>query len=73
MTLTATSSPSTAPSGEEGAGGVWAWEDKGADRWSDAGRIGSTAGRGIAADLTGDGRADLVTGSSVLVARPTSC
>lgn len=61
------------PSGEEAAGGVWAWENKGAGRWSEAGRIGSTVGRGIAADLTGDGRADLVTGSSLLVARPASC
>lgn len=58
------------PSGEEASGEVWAWENKGAGRWSDGGRIGSTGGGSIAAELTGDGRADLVTGSGVLVARP---
>ena len=58
------------PSGEEVTGGVWAWENKGAGRWSDAGRIGSTGGDAVAADLTGDHRVDVVTGSSVLVARP---
>ena len=58
------------PSGEEATGEVWVWENKGAGRWSDGGRIGSTGGRATAADLTGDGRADIVTGPDLLVARP---
>ena len=58
------------PSGEDVTGDVWAWENQGAGRWSDAGRIGSTGGNAVAADLTGDGWADVVTGSSLLLARP---
>ena len=49
--------------GDESDGAVWAWENKGADGWSDAGRVGRTVERLVAADLTGDGRADLVPGN----------
>jgi hypothetical protein len=48
---------------DEFDGGVWAWENKGADGWSDGGHVGRTVERLVAADLTGDGRADLVPGN----------
>ena len=64
-------------SGEELTAGIWAWENQGAGRWSHAGRIGTTPGDLVAADLTGDGRADIVTGytsgrfsGALLIARP---
>lgn len=58
------------PRGEQLEGPVWAWANTGAGRWSDVGRLGSTDDGGIVADLTGDGRADILSGSSLLVSRP---
>jgi hypothetical protein len=61
---------------DERDAGVWAWENKGAGRWSEAGHIGRTLDDLVAADITGDGRADLLAGgksrfsSGLLVSRP---
>jgi hypothetical protein len=46
------------------------WENLGRGQWSDAARIDTSYGRVIVADLTGDGRADVVSGSRLLVSRP---
>lgn len=54
----------------ESEGAVLVWENLGRGRWSDAARIGATYERVVVADLTGDGRADAVSGSLLLVSRP---
>ena len=57
---------------EDTDGGVWAWENQGGGRWSDAGRVGATVDPAVTADVNRDGRADIVApghGSHVLVAR----
>lgn len=54
----------------ESEGAVLVWENLGRGQWSDAARISTTYERVIVADLTGDGRADVVSGSSLLVSRP---
>jgi FG-GAP-like repeat len=61
---------SEGPDGEDETDGmVWAWENGGEARWSDAGRIGTTRERVIVADMTGDGRADVLSGD-MTAARP---
>jgi hypothetical protein len=40
---------------------AWAWENSGAGRWSDAGLIRTIRSPVVSADLTGDGRADLLS------------
>jgi hypothetical protein len=54
----------------ESQGAVLVWENLGRGQWSDAARIDTSYGRVIVADLTGDGRADVVSGSRLLVSRP---
>jgi hypothetical protein len=54
---------SEGPDGEdETTGNVWVWENEGAHGWSDPGRIGAAHESVRAADMSGDGRVDLLVG-----------